>query len=66
MIFVIAFYSGYLYQIGDCTPPSRNGLAHATRNPQIAEDLFLSVLDDIKEKYPEFITKGRRYPSTPW
>ena len=64
----LRFHAGYLDQIRDCTPPSRSGLAHAnaTRNPQVAEDLFWNVLSDIKVKYPEFITHGRRYPGLPW
>lgn len=40
----------YLYQIRNCTPPSRNGLSHANakRNPKIAEDLFWKVFANIK------------------
>ena len=62
------FHAGYLDQIRDCTPPSRNGLAHAnaTRNSLLAEDLSWAVFADIKAKYPEFITHGRRYPGFPW
>jgi hypothetical protein len=64
----LRFHAGYLKQIRNCPPPSRNGLAHAnaTRNPQVAEDLFWNVLSDIKVKYPEFITHGRHYPGLPW
>ena len=62
------FHKGYLAQIRCCVPPSRNGLAHAnaTRDAALAEELFWSVLADIKEKYPEFISNGRRYPGLPW
>ena len=28
--------------------------------------MFWRVLADIKEKYPEFISNGRRYPGLPW
>ena len=70
MTFVIVYFFslGDLNQIRDCTPPTRNGLAHAnaTRNSQIVEDLFWAVLADIKAKYPEFITYGRRYSGFPW
>ena len=62
------FRKGYLAQIRDCVPPSRNGLAHAnaTRDAGLAEELFWTVLADIKEKYPQFITGGRHYPGLPW
>ena len=38
----LRFHKGYLAQIRDCVPPSRNGLAHAnaTRNAALAEELF--------------------------
>ena len=38
----LRFHSGYLSQIRDCVPPSRNGLAHAnsTRDSAMAEELF--------------------------
>ena len=64
----LRFRKGYLAQIRDCVPPSRNGLAHAnaTRNAGLAEELFWTVLADIKEKYPQFITGGRHYPGLPW
>ena len=43
------FRKGYLAQIRDCVPPSRNGLAHAnaTRDAGLAEELFWTVLADI-------------------
>ena len=64
----LRFRKGYLAQIRDSVPPSRNGLAHAnaTRNAGLAEELFWTVLADIKEKYPQFITGGRHYPGRPW
>ena len=38
----LRFHKGYLAQIRDCVPPSRNGLAHAnaTRDAALAEELF--------------------------
>ena len=64
----LRFHSGYLSQIRDCVPPSRNGLAHAnsTRDSAMAEELFWTVLAEIKQKYPEFISNGRHYPGLPW
>ena len=52
----LRFHKGYLAQIRDSVPPSRNGLAHAnaTRDAELAEDLFWAVLGDIKEKHPQF------------
>ena len=63
----LRFHKGYLFQIRDCVPPSRNGLAHAnaTRDAGLAEELFWTVLADIKEKYPQFISGGRHYPGLP-
>ena len=62
------FRKGYLAQIRDCVPPSRNGLAHAnaTRDAGLAEDLFWTVLSDANEKYPQFISGSRHYPGLPW
>lgn len=64
----LRFHKGYLAQIRDCVPPSRNGLAHAnaTRDAGLAEELFWTVLADIKEKYPQFISGSRHYPGMPW
>jgi len=64
----LKFHKGYLAQIRDCTPPSRNGLAHANakRDAALAEELFWTVLADIKGKYPEFISGSRHYPGMPW
>ena len=47
----LRFHAGYLSQIRDCVPPSRNGLAHAnaSREPKMAEELFWSVLAEIKQ-----------------
>ena len=63
----LRFHSGYLAQIRDCTPPSRNGLAHANakRDASMAEELFWDTFKDIKEKYPAFITGSRQYPGLP-
>ena len=46
----LRFHAGYLSQIRDCVPPSRNGLAHAnaSREPKMAEELFWTVLAEIK------------------
>ena len=64
----LKFHKGYLIQIRNCSPPSRNGLAHtnATRNAALAEELFWTVFADIKEKYPGFISGSRRHPGMPW
>lgn len=64
----LRFHSGYLSQIRNCTPPSRNGLAHAnaTRDSAMSEELFWTVLAEIKQKHPDFIAKGRHYPGLPW
>ena len=62
------FHKGYLAQIRCCVPPSRNGLAHAnaTRDAALAEELFWTVLADIKKKYPGFISNNLRNPGLPW
>ena len=64
----LRFHAGYLAQIRGSVPPSRNGLAHAnaTRDAKMAEELFWTTFDDIKAKYPGFISGGRRYPGLPW
>ncbi len=56
----LRFHKGYLAQIRDCVSPRRNGLAHAnaTRDAALAEELFWSVLDEVKSKHPRF----RTYP----
>ena len=63
----LRLHSGYLSQIRDCTPPSRNGLAHAnaTRSAAMAEELFWSTFADIKAKHPAFINGSRQYPGLP-
>jgi len=64
----LKFHKGYLAQIRDCTPPSRNGLAHANakRDAALAEELFWSVLADIKAKYPDFrFSHAQRYVLIP-
>ena len=64
----LRFHKGYLTQIRDCTPPSRNGLAHAnaTRDARMAEELFRTVFNDLKERYPDFLKGNRQYPGYPW
>ncbi len=64
----LRFHKGYLAQIRDCVPPSRNGLAHAnaTRDARMAEELFWTVFNDIKERYPHFLNGNRQYPGYPW
>ena len=51
----LRFHAGYLSQIRDSVPPSRNGLAHAnaSRDSRMAEELFWTVLSEIKQKYPD-------------
>ncbi len=64
----LRFHKGYLSQIRDSVPPSRNGLAHAnrTRDAKMAEELFWSVFASIKENHPDFMSKNRKYPSRTW
>ena len=64
----LRFHRGYLAQIRDCVPPNRNGLAHVnvTRDAGLVKELFWTVLADIKEKYPQFISGGRHYPGLPF
>ncbi len=49
-------HSGALSTIRGATPPSRNGLSHASRirDPQMAEDLFWQVLSHIQDGNPKF------------
>ena len=63
----LRFHAGYLSQIRDCVPPSRNGLSHAnaTRDAGMAEELFWSTFDSVRQKYPEFIRSSREYPGLP-
>lgn len=60
-------HRGYLSQIRNCTPPSRNGLSYAnrTRNADMAEELFWSTLEYFKEFFPDFISDSRCYPGLP-
>lgn len=60
-------HQSYLSQVRNCSPPSRNGLSHAnrTRNADMAEELFWTSLQTLKDDYPEFISKGRYYPGMP-
>ena len=64
----LRFHAGYPAQIRDSVPPGRNGLSHAnaTRDAKMAEELFWTTFDDIKAKYPGFISGGRHYPGLPW
>lgn len=61
-------HHGTLNQIRNCTPPSRNGLSYAnrTRNADLAEELFWTVLNVFKTEYPEFIAGSREYPGLPY
>jgi hypothetical protein len=54
-------HRGALHSIRRATPPSRNGLAHATkvRSADMAEDLFWSVLKHLQEKEATFGFKHR-------
>lgn len=52
-------HKGVLTTIRDAVPPSRNGFSHAnrTRNADMAEDLFWSVLGHLKSISPKFYTQ---------
>ncbi len=52
----LRFHKGYLAQIRDCVPPSRNGLSHANvaRDARMSEELFGLVFKEIQERYPSF------------
>ena len=58
-------HSKPLNTIRGALPPSRNGLSYANkvRNGDMAEDLFWSVLTDLKFQYPGF--GGRNYKGMP-
>jgi len=60
-------HSGTLSQIRGCTPPSRNGLAHAnkTRNAAMAEDLFWKTYESISTRHPAFLKSSRNHPGLP-
>jgi hypothetical protein len=59
-------HSGLLHTVRHATPPSRNGLSHAnrTRNANMAEDLFWSVLSHIQNIHPRF-GAGNKYTALP-
>ena len=61
----LRFHSGYLSQIRDCVPPSRNGLAHAnsTRDSAMADDngrkrIFFPEMPDEHLKINEPLATG--------
>ena len=57
--------SGPLSAIRGATPPSRNGFSHANRQrpPEMAEQLFWSVLEHLKQQSPGFGAGRRRGPA---
>lgn len=59
-------HAGALNDIREATPPSRNGLSHANRerNPEMAEELFWSVLARLKKRSPRF-GLGQGYSGLP-
>jgi len=59
-------HGGALSSIRGATPPSRNGLSHASRirDPRMAEALFWQVLSHIQSKYPNF-GHGHKYSGLP-
>ncbi len=59
----LQFHKGYLAQIRDCVPPSRNGLSHAnaTRDAQMSEELFWSVFKEIQDRCSSFLGTVRKY-----
>ena len=59
-------HSGAVSAIRRACPPSRNGLSHAnrTRNADMAEGLFWSVLAHIQEVHPRF-GAGHKYSGLP-
>ena len=59
-------HKGLLARIRRATPPSRNGLSHATkiRSADMAEDLFWSVLKDLQRRSPRFGLR-HRYSALP-
>ena len=60
----LRLHSGPLSALRSATPPSRNNLSHANkhRDASLAEQLFWSVLDHLKNLYPRFAgsRKGKR------
>ena len=61
----LQLHSGPLSTIRGATPPSRNGLSHANRerSPEMAEQLFWSVLEHLKAQSPGFAAGARRGPA---
>jgi hypothetical protein len=59
-------HEAQLGTVRKATPPSRNGFSHAnrTRNADMAEDLFWSVLSHIQKTHPKFGI-GHRYSGLP-
>lgn len=59
-------HSGALSAIRGATAPSRNGLSNANkvRNPQMAEELFWTILKQMATDHPKF-TGDRRYKKLP-
>ncbi len=52
----LRFHKGYLAQIRDCVPPSRNGLSHANaaRDARMTEELFWVSLQRYSGTLPFF------------
>ena len=59
-------HSGALSTLRGATPPSRNGLSHAsrTRNADMAEELFWKTLGHLQSQAPAF-GMGRKYVGFP-
>ncbi len=59
-------HSGALGTLRGATPPSRNGLSHASRNrnADMAEELFWATLHDLQARAPGF-GMGRKYVGFP-
>ena len=60
-------HAGNLSQTRNCTPPGRNGLAHAnkTRPAAMAEELFRKTHETLARNYPEFMNSSRSCPGLP-
>jgi len=60
-------HSGALSSMREAVAPSRNALSNANRvrNADMAEALFWSVLDGIKDRWPGFGLQGRQYCGIP-
>lgn len=60
-------HHGVLNQIRNCVPPSRNGLSHAnkTRTADMAEELFWTIYNNLKDDHPAFFRTSRAYPGLP-